>query len=136
VSQQLQRELIEVGFGRDDPSHRLYFAASFIPDAPPELWTDFAELLRRTTSSENALRITDACTEIDVTNLCSDLDVPTLILHARDELCVPFDQALEFASLIPGSRLVPLESRNHLLRPDEPAWGHLLAEIDHFLGDG
>ncbi len=37
------------------------------------------------------------------------------------------------ASLIPGARLVPLSSRNHLLRADEPAWTQLLTEIDSFL---
>jgi hypothetical protein len=28
---------------------------------------------------------------------------------------------------------VPLSSRNHLLRADEPAWTQLLSEIDEFL---
>ncbi len=50
---------------------------------------------------------------------------------------VPYEHVLEYATtLIPGSRLVTLDSRNHLLRPDEPAWGRLLHEIDRFLGDG
>jgi hypothetical protein len=30
---------------------------------------------------------------------------------------------------------VPLDTRNHLLRPDEPAWPHLLHEIDAFLAE-
>jgi hypothetical protein len=30
---------------------------------------------------------------------------------------------------------VPLDSRNHILRADEPAWPRLLAELDAFLGD-
>ena len=29
--------------------------------------------------------------------------------------------------------MVPLDSANHLLRADEPAWAQLLAEIDAFL---
>jgi pimeloyl-ACP methyl ester carboxylesterase/DNA-binding winged helix-turn-helix (wHTH) protein len=132
---ELQRNLIRAGWGLDDPSHRLYFTSKFIPDADPELWADFAVLLRRTTSAENALRIVDACATIDVGEAATEVAAPTLILHARDELRIPFGEALEFASLIPGSRLVPLDSRNHLLRPDEPAWQQLLAELDHFLGD-
>ena len=39
----------------------------------------------------------------------------------------------ELGTLIPGPRLVPLDSGNHLLRADEPAWAELLAEIDTFL---
>ena len=70
---------------------------------------------------------------MDVTEVARRLDVPTLILHARGDLRVPFDQALELGTLIHGSRVVPLDSANHLLRADEPAWAQLLAEIDAFL---
>ena len=133
---ELQRGLIRMGWGLDDPSHRLYFSSTFMPDAEPELWTAFAELLRRTTSAENALQIFDASAWVDASEAASQIDVPTLILHARDEQRVPFDEALEYASLIRHSTLVPLESRNHLLLAEEPAWKRALAEIDAFLGDG
>lgn len=129
----IQRELIRLGWGLDEHSFRLFFSSSFIPDAPPELWTDFAELLRRTTSADNALRIFDACADIDVSASAAELDVPTLIMHGRDERRIPFDEGREYASLIRGSRLVPLDTRNHLIRPDEPAWAHLLYELDQFL---
>ena len=132
---EMQREMIRLGWGLDEHSFRLYFSSSFIPDAPPGLWTDFAELLRRTTSAENALRIFDACADMDVTVSAAQLDLPTLIMHGRDELRIPFDEGREYASLIRGSRLVPLDTRNHLIRPDEPAWEHLLRELDDFLGE-
>jgi len=132
---ELQRDLIRLGWGHDDPSFRLYFSSTFMPDASPQLWSDFAELLRRTTSAENALRIFDACSAIDVTEAAAQVTAPTLILHGRDEVRVPFDQSRELAALIPGSRLVPLDTRNHLLRPEEPAWAHLLREIDAFLAE-
>ena len=64
---EMQRELIRLGWGRDDPSFRLYFSSIFMPDADPQLWTDFAELMRRTTSAENALRLFDAVLDMDVT---------------------------------------------------------------------
>lgn len=130
---EMQREMIRLGWGLDEHSFRLYFSSSFMPDAPPDLWTDFAELLRRTTSAENALRIFDACGDMDVAASAAQLDLPTLIMHGRHELRIPFDESLEYASLIRGSRLVPLDTRNHLIRPDEPAWAHLLSELDEFL---
>ena len=34
----------------------------------------------------------------------------------------------------PGARLVPLESDNHILLEDEPAWPVFVAEVDGFLG--
>jgi pimeloyl-ACP methyl ester carboxylesterase/DNA-binding winged helix-turn-helix (wHTH) protein len=132
---EMQREMIRIGWGLDEHSFRLYFSSSFIPDASPDLWTDFAELLRRTTSAENALRIFDACADMDVAASAAELDLPTLIMHGRDELRIPFDESREYASLIRGSRLVPLDTRNHLIRPDEPAWEHLLRELDAFLSE-
>jgi pimeloyl-ACP methyl ester carboxylesterase len=107
-----------------------------MPDADPQLWTDFAELMRRTTSAENALRLFDACLDMDVTQAAAALDLPTLILHGRDDMRIPFEQGVSLASLIRGSRLVPLDTQNHLLRPDEPAWHHLLEEVGAFLDEG
>jgi pimeloyl-ACP methyl ester carboxylesterase/DNA-binding winged helix-turn-helix (wHTH) protein len=131
----LQAELARIGWGRDEPTFRRFFTSSFIPDAPLELWEAYAELLRRTTSAENAARLIETWSSIDVSEPAARLAVPTLILHARDELRSPFEQARQLAALIPGSRLVPLASRNHLMRADEPAWSHFLAELDGFLAE-
>jgi pimeloyl-ACP methyl ester carboxylesterase/DNA-binding winged helix-turn-helix (wHTH) protein len=129
----LQAEIIRVGWGREDPAFRRFFTSSFIPDAPLELWESFAELLRRTTSAENAARLLESWGQIDVTEAATRVQAPTLVMHARDELRVPLDQARRLATLIPGARFVPLDSRNHLLRADEPAWKEFLSEVDAFL---
>ncbi|HET6967455.1 MAG TPA: alpha/beta fold hydrolase [Ornithinibacter sp.] len=132
---EMQRDLIRLGWGRDEHSFRLYFSSVFMPDADPQLWTDFAELMRRTTSAENALRLFDACLDMDVTHAAAALDLPTLILHGRGDTRIPFEQGVQLASLITDSRLVPLDTRNHLLRRDEPAWAQLLEEVDAFLAE-
>jgi pimeloyl-ACP methyl ester carboxylesterase/DNA-binding winged helix-turn-helix (wHTH) protein len=130
---ELQFEMVRLGWGREDPAFRRFFTSSFMPDAPAELWESFAELLRRTTSAANAARLIEAWSWMDVTEEAARVSVPTLVMHSRDEVRVPFEQARTLASLIPGARLVPLDSRNHLLRADEPAWTRLLDEIDQFL---
>ena len=61
-----------------------------------------------------------------------DLYIP---LVENVEASVPFDEARKWAALIDGSRLVPLDTANHLMRPDEPAWAQLLTEIDRFLAE-
>lgn len=132
---EMQAELIRMGWGRDDPSFRLYFSSTFMPDAQPQMWSDFAALMRRTTSAENALRLNNVSVNMDVREAATRVTVPTLILHGRNEVRIPFSQGREFAARIPGSRLVPLDTRNHLLQADEPAWGHLLSELDAFLAE-
>jgi pimeloyl-ACP methyl ester carboxylesterase len=111
---------------------RQVFASQFLPDAP-HLWDDFNALQRATTSTENVVRFLDSFAHIDVSGVAGSVRCPTLILHARGDVRVPESQARELASLIPDSRLVFLDSRNHIITGDEPAWQVLLQEIDAFL---
>jgi pimeloyl-ACP methyl ester carboxylesterase len=60
---------------------------------------------------------------------------PTLYLHSRDDHRQPLRAAEELAALIPDSRLVALDSNNHLLTAAEPAWGVFLNEVERFLAD-
>jgi DNA-binding NarL/FixJ family response regulator len=47
---------------------------------------------------------------------------------------VPFEEGCKLAATIPGARFLPLESKNHVLLPDEPAWAVFQAELASFLG--
>jgi pimeloyl-ACP methyl ester carboxylesterase len=94
---------------------------------------DLDELQQHTTSAENAGRFLDEFADIDVTDLAPHVTVPTLILCSRREPDNVFEQSRKLAALIPGSRLVPLDSANHLLPARDPAWKHFLAEVDAFL---
>jgi len=129
----LQVEMVRLGWGREDAAFRRFFTSSFIPDAPPELWESFAELLRRTSSAENAARLMESWATIDVSEAARQVQAPTLVLHARDEIRVPVEQARVLAALIPGARFKLLASRNHLLREDEPAWSEFLDDVEQFL---
>ena len=61
------------------------------------------------------------------------MKVPTLVLHCRDEVVVPFEEGRLLAASIPGARFVALEGRNHLLLESEPAWPKFVAEVRRFL---
>ncbi len=62
-----------------------------------------------------------------------EISCPTLVLHAREDAIIPFDEGRRVASLISGAQFVPLESRNHLLLENEPAWKQFVAAIAAFL---
>jgi pimeloyl-ACP methyl ester carboxylesterase len=130
---QLQVDLARNGWGLDDPAFRQVFTAQFIPGGTRELWDAFNELQRQTTSSENAARVLEVTGGIDVVDLAPLVQAPTLVLHARDDRRPPFDQGRLLASLIPDSRFVALDSRNHILLGDEPAWPVFMAEVEAFL---
>ncbi|WP_291407913.1 alpha/beta hydrolase [Actinophytocola sp.] len=129
----LDLQLARIGWRHDDPSFRQVFASQFLPDGSRMLWDAFNDLQRATTSTENVVRFLDAFAHIDVSALAPHVWCPTLILHCRDDLRVPRSQAQELAALIPDCELRFLNSRNHILTADEPAWPVFLAEIERFL---
>lgn len=130
----LDLEVARIGRGRDDPSFRQKFTSQFLPDGTREQWEQFNELQRRTTSAHNAVRFLETFAHIDVTAIAPAVQCPTLVLHSRDDRRQALASAKDLAALIPGARLVPLASRNHILTSFEPAWPVFLREIDAFLG--
>jgi pimeloyl-ACP methyl ester carboxylesterase/DNA-binding CsgD family transcriptional regulator len=126
--------LTRIGWGRDDAAFRHVFTKQFIPGGTPAQHAWWNELERLTATPENAARTLEAFHEVDVTELARQLKVPTLVLHARGDARVPFDEGRQLAALIPGARFVPLQSDNHVLLAGEPAWPVFLAELRGFLG--
>ncbi len=125
--------LTRLGWGTSNPAYRHIFSQTFMPGASPEILAWFDEFQRETTSAENAVRFQDAFGDIDVRGMLKDVRVPTLVLHARDDQRITLDQGRELAIGIPGARLVTLESRNHIILGDEPAWDVAMGEIERFL---
>jgi pimeloyl-ACP methyl ester carboxylesterase len=82
------------------------------------------------------MRIRYACDQIDVVDLLPRVQAPTLVLHSRHDSVAPFEQGRLVAASIPDAHFVSLESNNHLLLSDEPAWEKCFSEIDAFLTRG
>ena len=133
---ELQLRLVKMGWGREDPAFRQFFAMQFLPGGTAEQLRWLNELQRISTSPENAARIMEVTNGIDVSALLPRVKAPTLVIHAREDLRVPLDEARVVASTIPNARFVQLEGRNHILIESEPAWPRFLEEIRSFLGDG
>lgn len=129
---ELMQRLVRLGWGRENEAFRALFTAQFIPGGTLEQLRWFNELQRRSTTPEDACRFLDEFARIDVTATAARVRCPTLVLHARDDQRVPFDEGRRLAGLIPNARFVPLESRNHVLL-DEPAWDQLMATAREFL---
>ena len=129
----LDLELARVGWGRDDPAFRQVFAAQFLPDGTRADWAAFDQLQRRTTSPENAVRFLEAFGRIDVRDEAREVRCPTLVMHSRDDHRVPVRFGEELAALIEDSRMVALDSNNHLLTATEPAWQVFRRELEEFL---
>jgi pimeloyl-ACP methyl ester carboxylesterase len=126
-------EMVRVGWGQPDAQYRQMFLSRLLPEGTQEEWREFDELQRRSTSAHNAWRFQQVFADIDIRDVAPLVSVPTLIACARREPDNVFDQSRLLASLIPGSRLLPLDSCNHLLPERDPAWPLFLSELDAFL---
>jgi pimeloyl-ACP methyl ester carboxylesterase/DNA-binding CsgD family transcriptional regulator len=127
-------ELIRQGWGQENPAFRQLFASLFIPDADADQVRWFSDLMRTTTQPEIAARIIESFGQINVRALLPQVRVPTLVLHARNDARIPFEQGRMLAMEIPGAHFVTLESRNHILLENEPAWERFCEALDDFLG--
>jgi pimeloyl-ACP methyl ester carboxylesterase/DNA-binding CsgD family transcriptional regulator len=125
---------IRAGWTSDEPAYRHLFSMLFLPQGTPEQMAWYDELLRATTSAEAAVRLFRARGAVDVVDAARRVTVRTLVIHARDDRVVPVEEGRLLASLIPGARLIVLDSANHILLADEPAWEQFLHELREFLG--
>lgn len=126
--------LLSLGWGRNNRPFRRIFADLLMPEASPAQMDWLTELQQVSTNAENAVRIERTSYYIDVREAAARVAAPTLVLHARDDAMIPFDQGRELAALIDGAHFVPLESRNHVLLEGEPAWPRFLGAVREFLG--
>jgi pimeloyl-ACP methyl ester carboxylesterase/DNA-binding CsgD family transcriptional regulator len=127
-------ELAGYGWGSDNPTFRQVFTSRFIPGATDEQVRWFNELCAKTASAENAVRLLEARAMVDVTALLPAVRTPTLVLHARDDHVTPISQGRLLATAIAGAEFVELDSPNHILLAEEPAWERFREAVLEFTG--
>jgi pimeloyl-ACP methyl ester carboxylesterase/DNA-binding CsgD family transcriptional regulator len=128
-------ELIRVGWGGTVPAFRQVFSSMYIPSAGEEQKRWYDELQQASSSGETAARLWESRNRTDVTEMAARVAQPALVLHARHDGAVPYEEGRRLASLLPDARFVTLESDNHILQEAEPAWGVFLSEVRAFLSD-
>ncbi|MDQ2698685.1 MAG: alpha/beta fold hydrolase [Actinomycetota bacterium] len=128
-------QLIKVGWARPESEFRRVFTSMMIPDATEEQMRWLDELQRVSVSAETAVLARQQRNLADVRETAATLDVPTVVLHTRGDRMNGFDEGRRLASLIPGARLVPLESNNHIVLADELAWRAIVDECAALLVD-
>ena len=126
--------LARSGWGSDNPVYRQLFTGLYVPDASEQQVRWFNDMQRKSASPENAVKLQQVFATIDVRELLPKVSVPTLVLHSRKDQAIPLSAGQEIADRIPGARFVALDSRNHILLEEEPAWGAFVKEMRGFLG--
>jgi pimeloyl-ACP methyl ester carboxylesterase/DNA-binding CsgD family transcriptional regulator len=126
-------KLAEFGWRNEGPTYGQFLATLHMPDASADQIGSYRDLLRLTTSPANALELLRGFFAADVLEIVPRIRAPTLVMHAREDPIVPFDEGRKVASLIPNAQFMALESRNHILQEAEPAWQPFADALDQFL---
>lgn len=127
-------KMIRLGWGSDNPVFRQVFTSRFLPHGTHEQLDWFNELCRKTVAPNMAEALLEARGSVDIRDLLEQVRVPTLVIHARHDNVVPFSEGQRLASDIPGAEFVALESHNHVLQADEPAWQTFKDAVLDFTG--
>lgn len=125
--------LIRVGWDRPTPEFRRVFTSLMIPGGTEEQMRWIDDLQRMAVDASTAVVAREQRQVTDVSARLPELDLPVLVLHSRDDQMNEFSSSRHLATHIRGARLVALESHNHIVLADEPAWPVLLAELTQFL---
>src|SRR4051794_21523907 len=126
-------QLIKVGWARPESTFRRVFTSLMIPGATEEQMRWLDDLQRVSVSATTLYAARQQRGLADARDLVPQLDVPTLILHSVGDRMNEFKYGRRLASTIAGARLVPLESDNHIVLENEPAWRVFVDEVQRFL---
>lgn len=132
----VMRQLVELGWGRDNEAFQQVWSALLQPKSTLERLHSLAELQSRSSTSDMVVKLLRVVAKIDVSESARRVQCPTLVLHPRRSRAAPFEEGRLLASLIPNARLVSLDTENHVLTEEEPAWSVFLAELERFLPHG
>ena len=127
-------ELTRSGWGKENPAFRQVFTSRFIPGGSAEQLAWWNDLCRKTTNPEIAAKLFQARADLSVMDLLGSVRTPTLVIHARGDQVCPIAEGRLLASGIAGAEFVELESRNHVLLEQEPAWQRFRETVLEFLG--
>jgi pimeloyl-ACP methyl ester carboxylesterase/DNA-binding CsgD family transcriptional regulator len=126
-------EMAQLGWGRENHAFMQVWASLFQPGGNAEHLQSWTELQRLSISSENVPRFLDTTFHVDAREAAHRVKCPTLVIHANGDRVAPVEEGRLLGGLIPDARFIELDSENHMLLPEEPAWMRLKEEVRGFL---
>src|SRR5918994_3312217 len=101
-------DLMRVGWGGTVPAFRQVFSSIYIPSAGEEQKRWYDEMQQASSSGEMAARLWQSRTQTEISDTARCVTPPALVLHAREDRAVPYEEGRRLASLLPDARFVTL----------------------------
>ncbi|SMX48373.1 alpha/beta fold hydrolase [Maliponia aquimaris] len=125
--------MVRAGWGKADSPFMSAFAALFAPDATRAQRAELVRVQLMSASPETAVTLRRLIDRFDVTADLARVTVPALILHAEGDAIHPVSQGQKLAAHLEDAQFVRLNSRSHMLLPQDPAWEEALRRAEAFL---
>ena len=125
-------ELSGIGWELDTPLYREIYTKLYTPAASREQVEWMNEIQRKAATAEHAVAFQNVMGDIDIQDRLPGIRTPLLLMHALRDHAVPFTCGEEVARGL-GVELIPIDSDNHILLPQEPEWQHFTRLVDEFL---
>jgi pimeloyl-ACP methyl ester carboxylesterase/DNA-binding CsgD family transcriptional regulator len=132
---QVLLDMLGLGWGEDSHAYLQVWASLFQPGGTIEHLRSWSEQQRLSTSAQTAALMFRTTFNVDVQDSARRVKCPTLVVNPERDALVPLEEGRRLAGLIPDARFVTLDTNNHMLLPDEPAWQRLMTEVQAFLDE-
>jgi pimeloyl-ACP methyl ester carboxylesterase len=109
------------------------FITLYYPSASQALIDWHNEHFQRLGPAKNMEPVIDLVSRIDIRDELAKIRAPTLMFHCRLDGNVPLVAGKQAAEGIADARFVELDSANHFVLEDEPAWQVITREMRAFL---
>lgn len=129
-------DLARLGWSNEGHAFLRAWASVFQPGGTLDHARSWCALQKLSTDAATAVELLRTAADADVLDQAARLRCRALIVHAERDAVAPLHEARLLAARIPDARFVQLDSDNHILLSDEPAWMRFLSEVRSFLYDG
>jgi pimeloyl-ACP methyl ester carboxylesterase len=109
------------------------FITLYFPSASQSLIDWHNEFFNTLGPVPNMQRMIEVAAWVDVRGELAKVKAPTIVFHANQDGNAPIAVGRQVAGGIRGARFVELDSANHVLLGDEPAWRVFKREMRAFL---
>ncbi len=132
-SAQAMIAMMQEGWGKPESAFMAAFTSLFCPEASREQLADLVEMQLASTDADRAPGVRMAIDRFTVLDQLANVNVPTLVIHSKGDSVHPYSEGQKLASGIPGADFLTLESVNHILLPDDPAWSEMMKATLEFI---
>lgn len=123
---------LKVGWQQPNSIFRNLVCQILIPDGTQEQYKLIDELQLASCDKDAVIKYDEFVQQTDVSEQASKIQTPTLLLHAKEDTLSALESHYA-ASIIPDSKLIILETANHILQPDEEAWDCYVEAVNEFI---